>query len=110
MPVSQRILTRRLPGSEKLQVMAAKSASDVGRAASDTENKVWAENRPYYARTKAAAVVTQPLHDRNGDVLGVVRLALKPYAGQLEAATLARVLPILKDMEMRIGASKDLIE
>ncbi len=100
----------RLPGSEKLQVMAAKSASDVGRAASDTENKVWAENRPYYARTKAAAVVTQPLHDRNGDVLGVVRFALKPYAGQLEAATLARVLPILKDMEMRIGASKDLIE
>ena len=100
----------RLPGSEKLQVMAAKSASDVGRAASDTENKVWAENRPYYARTKAAAVVTQPLHDRNGDVLGVVRFALKPYAGQLEAATLARVLPILKDMEIRIGASKDLIE
>ena len=45
-----------------------------------------------------------------GEVLGVVRFALKPYAGQLEAATLARVLPILKDMEMKIGASRDLIE
>lgn len=100
----------RQPGSEKLEVLAAKSASDIGRAASETEAKVWAENRPYYARTKTAAIVTQPLHDRNGEVLGVVRFGLKPYAGQMEAATVGRVLPILKSMEQRVGASKDLFE
>jgi hypothetical protein len=98
------------PGSERLEVMAAKVATEVGRDASETEVKVWDENRAYYAKTRSAAIVTSPLHDRNGEVIGVARFALKPYAGQLESATIARVLPIVRDMEQRIGASQDLME
>jgi len=98
------------PGSDQLEVMASKNSPDVGRAASETEMKVWSENRAYYAKTKAAAIVTSPLHDRNGEVIGVARFALKPFAGQLESATIARVLPLVRDMERRIGGSSDLME
>jgi hypothetical protein len=100
----------RQPGSTKLEVLAAKAAAEVGRAASETESKVWAENRAYYGRTKTAAIVTQPLHDRNGEVIGVVRFSLKPYVGQMEAATVGRVLPMMKTMQEQVGASKDLFE
>lgn len=100
----------KLPGSDRLEVMAAKDAKVVGREASGTEVKVWSENRPYYAKTKTEAIVTQPLRDRNGDVLGVVRFVMKPYAGQMEAAMVARTLPMLKVMQEGIGASRDLTE
>jgi len=100
----------KLPGSDRLEVMAAKRTNDMGRAASETELKVWSENRPYYAKGKTEAIVTQPLRDRNGDVLGVVRFALKPYTGQMEAAMVGRTLPMLKTMQEGIGASRDLTE
>jgi hypothetical protein len=100
----------KLPGSDRLEVMAAKRTNDMGRAASETELKVWNENRPYYSKGKIEAIVTQPLRDRNGDVLGVVRFALKPYAGQMEAAMVGRTLPMLKTMQEGIGASRDLTE
>lgn len=100
----------RKPGSKALEVLAAKTAGDVGRKASDVEEKVWAENRTWYTKTKTAAVVTHPLRDRNGEVLGVVRFGLKPFAGQMEGTTVARVLPMVKDMQTRIGAAMSLVE
>jgi hypothetical protein len=55
-------------------------------------------------------IVTAPLHDRNGETVGVVQFHLKPFPGQTEANAIARVLPIVRDMEMRVGAAKDLNE
>ena len=97
-------------GSPDLQVLAAKSAEDVGKPAGATENRVLAENRAYYAKEKESAIVTEPLHDRNGEPIGVARFTLKAYKGQVEAATVGRVMPLVKDMERRIGAARDLTE
>ncbi len=100
----------RRPGSKDLVLLAGKAASEVGKTAGETERKVLAENRAYYSKNEKVAVVTHPLHDRNGDPIGVARFVIKAYRGQLEAATLGRVLPIVQDMEQRIGGASELTE
>jgi len=97
-------------GSTKLEVLSAKDASEVGRAADETETKVFQENRPYFSKTKDVAWVVHALHDRNGEVLGVVRVGLKTYRGQIESTTIARAMPIVQMMEARIGAALTLSE
>ncbi|MFM7103510.1 MAG: hypothetical protein ACKO3N_20375 [Verrucomicrobiota bacterium] len=93
----------------ELHVMAAK-AGEVGRKAGGTEEKVWTENQAYFSKARDAAVVTAPLHDRNGEVLGVAQFVLKPYAGQMESVTIGKVLPWVRQLENLIGGSRDLTE
>jgi hypothetical protein len=104
-----RICGRR-PGNPELTVLAAKTAAEIGQAPVEGERKAFAENRAYYSKESQVAVVTHPLHDRNGEPIGVARFTLKAYKGQLEAATLGRVLPIVKRMQDRIGAASELTE
>ena len=100
----------RRPGSKELVLLSAKTPGEKGKAAGDVEVKVLAENRTYYSKGESGAVVTHPLHDRNGEPIGVARFVLKTYKGQMEAATIGRVLPLVKDMEQRIGAASELTE
>lgn len=97
-------------GRSELHCLAAKEASDVGRAAGETERKVFAENRTYVGKTPDAAVVTAALHDRNGEVIGVMEFRLKPFPGQMESTTIARVLPTLRKLEGSIGGARELTE
>ena len=96
--------------NQDLHVMGAKDPKALGRVANEMEKMVFAKDRVNYHRTIAAGVVTQPLHDRNGEVIGVVRFAIKPYPGQLEDAMITKTIPWVKEMDLRIGASKDLTE
>jgi hypothetical protein len=54
--------------------------------------------------------VTLPIHDRNGEVLGIANVGLKNFPGQLESATVARAVPIVRAMELRVGAATSLVE
>ena len=94
----------------QLHVLAARTAGDVGTAAEDTENKVFAENQAYFSKTRDDNRIIAPLHDRNGETVGVVKFFLKPFAGQTEATTIARVLPLVRDLEERIGSANDLTD
>ena len=51
-----------------------------------------------------------PLHDRNGETVAAVRILLKSFKGQTEQNAVARVLPIIKEMEVRVRSGKELIE
>ena len=44
----------------------------------------------YFGRSKKAAIVTMPLHDRNGEVVGAVRITMESFRGQTEQNVLAR--------------------
>ena len=35
---------------------------------------------------------------------------MKPYAGQMESVTIARILPMVRSMEQSIGAARNLVE
>ena len=96
--------------THELKVVAAKKKEDIGLKADDTENKVFKENQTYFAKTREAAIVTAALHDRNGEVAGVIKFFLRPYPGQIESAAITRVLPTIRRIEMRVGAAKDLVE
>jgi hypothetical protein len=76
--------------------------------AGETESKVFKENQAYFAKEQGQAIVTAPLHDRNGETIGVVKFFLKPFTGQTEANTIGRVLPTLHEIEQQVGRSDDL--
>ncbi len=97
-------------GNSELHVMGAKNSKSLGRLANDVEKMVFTKDRANYHRTMVAGVVIQPLHDRNGEVIGVAQFTLKPYPGQLEDAMITKTIPWVKEMDLRIGASKDLSE
>ena len=54
--------------------------------------------------------VTYPLHDRNGDTIGAVKFTLESFKGQTEANAMARVRPIVDEMDRQVGAAGDLTE
>jgi hypothetical protein len=97
-------------GEPALRVVAAKEHQDLGLKAEDTDERVFKENRTYFGKTKESSIVTAALHDRNGEVAGVVKFYLRTYPGQTEAAAIARVLPTIAAMEKRVGAARDLTE
>lgn len=97
-------------GADKsgLKCLAAKNPIDVGEPGGETQRKVFAENQVYFSQTSKAAVVTAPLHDRNGEVIGVMEFRLKPFPGQTESTTVARIIPSLRKLEASIGGADDL--
>ena len=97
-------------GNLELHVMGAKNSQSLGRLANDVEKMVFTKDHANYHRTMVAGVVIQPLHDRNGEVIGLAKFTLKPYPGQLEDAMITKTIPWVKEMDLRIGASKDLSE
>jgi hypothetical protein len=107
-----RLLNLRIYGRTTLKpdlhVLAAKDPKDAGMPAGETESKVFKENQAYFAKEKGQAIVTAPLHDRNGETIGVVKFFLKPFTGQTEANTIGRVLPTLHEIEQQVGRSDDL--
>jgi hypothetical protein len=109
-----RLLNLRLYGAGTdrpgLRCLAAKNSADLGIEAGETVKKVHQENQTYFGKTPQAAVVTAPLHDRNGDVIGVMEFHLRPFAGQIESTTVARILPTLKRLESGITGAKALSE
>lgn len=109
-----RLLNLRLYGAssdkQELRCLAAKNSTDLGMAANETVRKVHKENQTYFGKNPEAAVVTAPLHDRNGDVIGVLEFHLRPFAGQIESTTVARILPTVKKLESGITGAKALAE
>ncbi len=94
----------------ELHVLAAKITTDVGREAATTELQVFAENRMYYGKDNGEGVVTAPLHDRNGETIGVAKFFLKSFAGQTAANSIGRVVPTLHEIEKQVGSADDLAE
>lgn len=97
------------PGSKDLVVLASRSPTDLGRAATDPEQRTWDENRAYFTKGKDVSWVTLPIHDRNGDVLGIANVGLKAFPGQVESTTVARALPVVRDIEQRMGDATSLM-
>lgn len=93
-----------------LHVLAAKISADAGRAADATELKVFSENRMYYGKDNGDGVVTAPLHDRNGETIGVAKFFLKSFPGQTAANSIGRVVPTLHEIEKQVGSADDLAE
>ena len=96
-------------GSDPLpRIIASHDESKIGEAGGDVEKKCLAQGGSYFGKGRDLAVVTMPLHDRNGDTVGAVRVEMATFLGQSERNGLARAVPIVKAMEARITSAKEL--
>jgi len=102
-----------LSGSEtnvQTRIIASSNASEIGQPGDKWARSVIEKNAIYFGKEKRTAIVTMPLHDRNGETVGAVRVLMKSFTGQTEQNAVARALPIIHEMEARVRSAKDLME
>jgi hypothetical protein len=92
------------------KIIASSTLSELGQPGDSAARSVISSNAVYFGKEKQTAIVTLPLHDRNGETVAAVRILLKSFKGQTEQNAVARVLPIIKEMEVRVRSGKELIE
>lgn len=93
-----------------LKVVGASQPDERGLVATGVETDVASRGTFYVARGKTQIVVTLPLHDRNGDPVAALRVALKPFVGQTEKNAIARALPIARRIERQFRNARELTE
>lgn len=93
-----------------LQVLASGRPEEVGTPPNDVEKDVFANDKKYVGKSKElkAMLATVPLHDKNGDPVAAVRFEMDPFPGQTQQNVLERAMPMIKEMEARIIANKEL--
>jgi hypothetical protein len=91
-------------------IIASKDQREIGTPADSAARDVIRQDSVYFGKGKETVSVTLPLHDRNGDTVAAVRIVMKSFIGQTEQNAIARALPIVKRMELRVQSSKDLLE
>ena len=92
------------------RIVASTNEKEIGQAGEQVEKNCIEKSGAYFGKGKGLAVVTMPLHDRNGDTVGAVRVEMTTFFGQTEKNGLARALPIVRSMEARISSAKQLVE
>jgi len=93
-----------------LHVVASSRPAEEGLPGNPYERQCIDDNTVLYGKGNRRAIVTMPLHDRNGDPVAAVRIELETFFGQTEQNAIARALPILKLMQPRVTSLKDLTE
>lgn len=93
-----------------IRIVASLAAAEVGLPAPLEASEVIAKRGYYYAKNSGDVVLTLPLHDNNGEKIAAVRLVMKSFVGQTENNALARAMPVVKGMEVRIQTLKDLLQ
>jgi hypothetical protein len=93
-----------------LRVVASLEPGEVGKPAPAEAKEVLAKHGYYYGRSSGTVMLTLPLHDNNGEKVAAVRVVMKSFLGQTEKNAVARAMPIVQGMEMRIQTLKDLIQ
>lgn len=98
------------PGEKLPKIVGSDKDADLGQVGEKVEIDCLEKGGSYSGKGKEMAVVTMPLHDRNGEIAGVVRVEMTTFLGQTEKNMLARALPIVKSIEQQIGSSRELFE
>ncbi len=105
-----RIVAKKTNASSAPQVIASAIESEIGQAANEYEADAIANDKKFAGKDKEKGILitTWPLHDKNGEAVAAVRFELNPFPGQTEKNLLERTGPIIREMEARLAASKEL--
>jgi hypothetical protein len=93
-----------------LKVIASNREDEIGTMGESPERDVITRDVIYFGKEKKNALVTMPLHDRNGDTVAAVRVIMQSFKGQTEENAVARALPIVKEIEARLRPSKTILD
>ena len=91
------------------RIVASSDEKELGTPGGAVERNCIEQGGTYFGRGKELVLVTIPLHDRNGETVGAVRISMTTFFGQTEKNALARALPIVKSMEQRVTSAKELL-
>src|ERR1043166_6603224 len=92
------------------QIIASTTPGELGTPARKPEQDVIARSAIYHGPEGPAVLVTLPLHDANGETVAAVKVVMKSFPGQTEKNAIARALPIVKQMEIRVRSLDDLTQ
>jgi hypothetical protein len=92
------------------KIIASSDEKEIGEPGDKVERNCIEKGGSYFGKGKEKALVTMPLHDRNGEIVGAVCLTMTTFLGQTEKNGLARALPIVKSMEARVTSAKELLQ
>ncbi len=105
---SLRISARKPDGA--ILIIASDNPGEIGQPANKIESEVLTTDKKFVGRDKQRKVMiaTLPLHDKNGEVAASVRFEIDPFPGQTEKNLLERTVPIVREMESRLAAYREL--
>jgi hypothetical protein len=92
------------------RIIASTDANEIGQPGEQLERDCIEKGGSYFGKGKEVAMVTMPLHDRNGETVGAVRIIMTTFLGQTERNGLARARPIVKAMALRVSSAKELLQ
>jgi Domain of Unknown Function (DUF1080) len=92
------------------RLLASKNTNEVARVGGKVEQDVIGQGTTYYGEEKESVSVVMPLRDRNGYPVAAVRVIMKTFAGQTEQNAVARALPVVREMQRRVGSLQDLVQ
>ena len=90
------------------KIVASTDPKELGSPAQKEEQDVIEHSTVYHGKDNGRVLVTMPLHDANGDTVAAVKVIMKSFPGQTEKNAIARALPIVKQMEVRVHSLSDL--
>ena len=94
--------------NDTTHIIASKDRSEIGQPGTDAELAAIQHGAVSYASDKTAKFVTLPLHDRNGEFVGAVRVKLKTFWGETQNNALTRAMFIRKLLEQPGTSGDDL--
>ena len=89
-------------------IIASKDAEEIGQPGTEAESAAIQDGAVYFGRERGAVLVTLPLHDRNGETMGAVRVKMRSYLGETEDAAVTRATMVLKQMQNYCSSANEL--
>jgi len=83
---------------------------DLGAPGGKTEEDVIANGRIFYLKQDGSVEVTQPLRDRNGEVIAAIKTTMRSFLGETTAIAVSRATQIKKDVESGLSILQDINE
>ena len=88
-------------------VVADGKGHDLGSPGGQTEEDVIAKGLTFYLKQTDSVEVTQPLRDRNGDVIAALKTTMTTFRGETTATAVARATQIKKAVESSLATLQD---
>ena len=95
-------------GTNATRIIASKESSEVGQAGTEAELNAVRDGTVSFGRDTEAVLVTLPLHDRNGEFIGAVRVRLTSFFGETQNTAVARAKMIVNLIQGQILSADDL--
>jgi len=107
--LAARLYARSKSNPSKIEVIASSDPKWLGFEAGDVERSVIEGRQTFGGKTDAGDMLaTVPVHDRNGETVAALRLEMKGFFGQTDAAAVRRALAISRGMDRQILEGSDL--